>query len=360
MKDVPAQRMTASQNHDENAPNYYMDQFYYQRDDWLYIRIPKCASSSVREALECEDDFYSIEDIDFGKVKNAFAVVRDPFTRALSCWRDRIIRNKRRLDTNPELSQYRYYTQKHFKGFIKAICQIPDDKADQHFRSQAWFIKAVTPNVPTLCIPLERLRKDWHLVEEIVMKPHWSPHELPHVRPAGPGPGALAFGEIGYYDDEMKGWMYQRYKEDFEVFKHQGYHLTKKRAMFIGRWQPLHYGHMWLIGQKLAKNIPVLIAVRDIPPDERNPFTTEQTVHMLETVYAQADVKVITIPDIESVNYGLGRGQTPGYEINEFTPCGEFSFISATAIRQQIREGKDRWKEAVDERIHTAVKNILQ
>ena len=128
-----------------------------------------------------------------------------------------------------------------------------------------------------------------------------------------------------------------------------------KRALFIGRWQPLHNGHKWLIGQRLAKNIPVLVAVRDIPPDDKNPFTTEQTVHMLETVYAEHDVEVIIIPDIESVNYGRGVG----YEINEFTPPRDIGFISATAIRQQIREGKEDWKKVVDKKIHATVKTFL-
>ena len=101
-----------------------------------------------------------------------------------------------------------------------------------------------------------------------------------------------------------------------------------KRAMFVGRWQPLHNGHKWLISQKLDKGIPVLVCVRDIPPDEKNPFTTDQTISMLEAAYADQDVVVISIPDIESVNYGRGVG----YEINEHVPPADIGFISATDI----------------------------
>ncbi len=32
--------------------------------------------------------------------------------------------------------------------------------------------------------------------------------------------------------------------------------LTMKYAMFIGRWQPFHLGHRWLIDQKLKKISP--------------------------------------------------------------------------------------------------------
>ena len=129
----------------------------------------------------------------------------------------------------------------------------------------------------------------------------------------------------------------------------------KKRAMFIGRWQPFHNGHKWLIAQKLKKGIPVLVAVRDIPPDKKNPFTTEQTIEMLEAAYAQKDVVVLPIPDIESVNYGRGVG----YEINEFTPPKDVGFISATDIRDSIREGNDNWKEKVDSKIHAHVCEYL-
>ena len=67
-----------------------------------------------------------------------------------------------------------------------------------------------------------------------------------------------------------------------------------KRAMFVGRWQPFHIGHKWLIGQKLELGIPCLVAVRDIPPDEKNPFTTEQTVEMLQAAYVDDAVEAVS------------------------------------------------------------------
>lgn len=124
-----------------------------------------------------------------------------------------------------------------------------------------------------------------------------------------------------------------------------------KRAMFVGRWQPMHNGHKWLISQKLNEGVPVLICVRDIPPDEKNPFTTEQTVKMLETAYEDQDVVVMAIPDIESVNYGRGVG----YGIIEHVPPEDIGFISATDIRNKIASGDDSWKEKVDSRIHDLV-----
>ena len=111
-----------------------------------------------------------------------------------------------------------------------------------------------------------------------------------------------------------------------------------KRALFIGRWQPLHSGHKWLFNQKLVMGTPILIAVRDTPADEKNPFSTQEVIENLEEEYSEevesGSVKIISIPDIESVNYGRGVG----YEINEFVPPEDIGQISATEIRKNLEK----------------------
>lgn len=131
----------------------------------------------------------------------------------------------------------------------------------------------------------------------------------------------------------------------------------KKRAIFIGRYQPYHWGHIELINQKLNEGVPALIMVRDIEPDEKNPFTTEQTVEMIKKYHQSKgdDVEVMIIPDIESVNFGRGVG----YEINEYTPPSSIGFISATKIRQSIKDGDNSWKSMVDESIQEDVIKYL-
>ena len=134
----------------------------------------------------------------------------------------------------------------------------------------------------------------------------------------------------------------------------------KKYAIFVGRYQPYHYGHIELIKQKLDLGIPALIMVRNIAPDERNPFTTEDTVKMIKKYHESKgdDVKVIIIPDIESVNYGRGVG----YEINEYEPPSNSGamFISASKIRDSIKNGNENWKKMVDESLHFDIENYLK
>ena len=76
---------------------------------------------------------------------------------------------------------------------------------------------------------------------------------------------------------------------------------------------------------------------------------------MLETVYADDDAVVMSIPDIESVNYGRGVG----YGIIEHVPPPDIGFISATQIRNQIENEDDSWKENVDSKIHEKVVQYL-
>ena len=132
---------------------------------------------------------------------------------------------------------------------------------------------------------------------------------------------------------------------------------SKKYAIFVGRFQPYHQGHISLIMQKINEGIPALIMVRDIAPDTKNPFTTEQTVEMIEKYHLAKghDVRVIIIPDMESVNFGRGVG----YEINEFAPPENIGWISATGIRNSIKEGNNDWKTLVDESIQSDVERYL-
>lgn len=111
-----------------------------------------------------------------------------------------------------------------------------------------------------------------------------------------------------------------------------------KYSMYIGRWQPWHSGHRWLIDQRLEEGKNVLICIRDIEPDEKNPWTAQEVVlnlnEELKDLIQEGRVKVIVIPDIESVNIGRGVG----YDIIEHIPPDVIREVSATKIRKQMKE----------------------
>tara|TARA_B100001057_G_C22824576_1_gene940886 strand:- start:561 stop:902 length:342 start_codon:yes stop_codon:yes gene_type:complete len=109
-----------------------------------------------------------------------------------------------------------------------------------------------------------------------------------------------------------------------------------KYSMFIGRWQPWHNGHRWLIDQRLKEGKNILICVREVSKDDNNPYNpteVKQNVEKeLKDLVDSKRVKVIIIPDIESINYGRGVG----YEIIEHTPPQDIGDISATKIRKKL------------------------
>ena len=109
-----------------------------------------------------------------------------------------------------------------------------------------------------------------------------------------------------------------------------------KYSMFIGRWQPWHNGHRWLIDQRLNEGKNVLICVREVSKDDKNPYdpleVKENVEKELKDLINAKRVKVIIIPDIESVNYGRGVG----YDIIEHIPPSEIGEISATKIREKL------------------------
>jgi nicotinamide mononucleotide adenylyltransferase len=135
--------------------------------------------------------------------------------------------------------------------------------------------------------------------------------------------------------------------------------MNKPFNCFIGRYQGNHKGHMTIFAKYLDQGEPVLIMVRDVPTDEKNPFTPEEVKFLWEKVYSEEIknglVKVIIIPDIASVNYG----RSVGYKVVEIEVDSSISNISATEIRSKIKNNDDSWKEFVDESIHEDLEKLL-
>ena len=126
---------------------------------------------------------------------------------------------------------------------------------------------------------------------------------------------------------------------NWDIKKHVGSSLPAKDgqyAMFVGRWQPLHKGHQSLFQQAMDEGKNVLICIRDVVADKKNPFSAEEVLENISSFYSQevkdGKVKVMIIPDICSIEFGRGVG----YDIIERVPPTEIGEISATKIRQEM------------------------
>ena len=109
--------------------------------------------------------------------------------------------------------------------------------------------------------------------------------------------------------------------------------MSKKYAMYVGRWQNWHKGHEWLINQQLEKGKDIWVAIRNVPTDENNPKTAQQVMMDLadEPFFKENShkINISIIPDIESINYGRGVG----YDVIYHEPPEDVAKISGTSIR---------------------------
>jgi adenylylsulfate kinase len=100
-----------------------------------------------------------------------------------------------------------------------------------------------------------------------------------------------------------------------------------RHSLFIGRYQPLHAGHIKLIRSVIDEGKAVCVALRDTPISDTDPYTVEQRMEMFAKELPE--VKVIVIPDIEEVCYG----RAVGWGVREIRLDTETENISATKIR---------------------------
>lgn len=114
----------------------------------------------------------------------------------------------------------------------------------------------------------------------------------------------------------------------------------KPTAQMLGRWQPWHAGHQKLFEETLKRAEQVLIMVRDVQGVDDNPFDFETVKKNIETALLpkyQGKFKIILVPNITNICYGRGVG----YKFEEIVLDAETQKISATDIREQMRqEGK--------------------
>lgn len=118
-----------------------------------------------------------------------------------------------------------------------------------------------------------------------------------------------------------------------EVRKHLGVSF-EKHCLFIGRWQPLHDGHLKLFDLVRREGKRIAIGIRNTAIDESNPYSVPERAKMIKEKVP--DAKIVVLPDIEAVCYGRGVG----YEVRELRLDSETEAISATNIRKGGKRGE--------------------
>ena len=110
---------------------------------------------------------------------------------------------------------------------------------------------------------------------------------------------------------------------------------TKPTAQMLGRWQPFHDGHIALFKEILKKTGQVQIMVRTMPTSENNPFEFNEIKKRIEEKLKEYKYKfeVIKVANITNICYG----RDVGYKIEEIVLPKQIQEISATKIRQEMK-----------------------
>ena len=108
-----------------------------------------------------------------------------------------------------------------------------------------------------------------------------------------------------------------------------------KYSLFIGKWQPWHDGHTWLIEERLKLGKNILIGIREIENPKYSPSDIKlKVLRLFPTEVNIGTIDFIELPDIESINYG----RDVGYDIIEHIPPRDIKEISGTKIRKEIEK----------------------
>ncbi len=150
--------------------------------------------------------------------------------------------------------------------------------------------------------------------------------------------------------------------------------------LILGRFQPLHRGHLKAFQKAYDEDKDLVIAIgsSQLSDQEKNPFTAEEREEMINRVLKNKGIKakIVLVPDIpcdenyvKYVESLVGRKadkvvtenpwteklfKEAGYEV-KVTP--RYFGISATKIRTAMAEGK-QWAESVPQEVVDYIKSI--
>ena len=157
-----------------------------------------------------------------------------------------------------------------------------------------------------------------------------------------------------------------------------------KTALFVGRFQPFHYGHLFAIREILKESEELLVVVgsAQMSHEPDNPFTAGERLEMIRKALTASDVPIerymlIPIPDAPAHRVWVSQveSQTPrfdlvftnqsltrrllveaGYEVKGIELHMRKKY-EATEIRRRILAGES-WEDLVPSEVYEYIKEI--
>lgn len=200
----------------------------------IYTPIPKVACTSLKttflEILDLPKDvnrgqnihimplpYVEKEELPRFKDYWKFAFVRNPYERLVSCYRSKIKSDKNFENHNFKQGIHRQFLKygcfkanMTFSDFVHAVCEIPDENADSHFKSQHKFIAT---NDDKFCVDFigrfEKIEEDFEYVARKISAPSLN---LSYINKSD----RQEYKK--YYKSQLVQKVYERYSRDLELF----------------------------------------------------------------------------------------------------------------------------------------------
>jgi hypothetical protein len=154
-----------------------------------YIAVPKVASSSIRNAIRSQAAAHYFPGREFSRSEMKervdpkvhysttaatlsnrtrtpylFSFVRNPLTRLYSCYRDKVV-NAAQSKEICTLAKYGISFGMTFNEFVEQVCTLPDNRSDQHFRSQHMLLANGRHIIVDFLGKFETIEADWARIE---------------------------------------------------------------------------------------------------------------------------------------------------------------------------------------------------
>ncbi len=205
----------------------------------VYVEIPKVACSSIKIALskllgikldgpngDPHQSTFPLMTPDLERESMfpglfSFAFVRNPWSRLVSCYRDKILFEANGFTHATKRSGvadcFAHYDairpRMLFDEFVEVVASIPDDHADAHFRSQHTFIESVGGRITVDHIGrFETLKTGLRAVQE---KTHMPSFSLPRSQATGTGTNYK-----GFYNAHTRALVERRFDKDIALFEY--------------------------------------------------------------------------------------------------------------------------------------------
>ena len=193
-----------------------------------YFPIPKTGSTSIKKSLlgleYSERDLYKVHEVAEKYLSNSpgneyfrFAFVRNPFSRVVSSYKNKIKGVKHfesgtglRVLHSIRLSNIFFKREMTFDNFIKSICTIPDRMIDPHVSTQSILLKNQKVD---FIGKVERLNED---IDDIIKTNNFP--KVEHLNKTSD-----EFEWMDFYTLDTAEKVYCRYKKDFDTWYPDAY-----------------------------------------------------------------------------------------------------------------------------------------